>query len=85
MQLVTDDTVLIHAPRSINIKVHHIDDLNMFQCFVVDKKVETNTYNLKRLERSLPSENAVNTASLMAETPDDIISLAHDLNNKDSR
>ena len=85
MQLVTDDTVLIHAPRSINIKVHHIDDLNMFQCFVVDKKVETNTYNLKRLERSLPSENAVNTASLMAYTPDDIISLAHDLNNKDSR
>ena len=85
MQLVTDDTVLIHAPRSINIKVHHIDDLNMFQCFVVDKKIETNTYNLKRLERSLPSENAVNTASLMAYTPDDIISLAHDLNNKDSR
>ena len=85
MQLVTDDTVLIHAPRSINIKVHHIDDLNMFQCFVVDKKVETNTYNLKRLERSLPSENAVNTASLMAHKPDDIISLAHDLNNKDSR
>lgn len=85
MQLVTDDTVLIHAPRSINIKVHHIDDLNMFQCFVVDKKVETNTYNLKRLERSLPSENAVNAASLMAYTPDDIISLAHDLNNKDSR
>ena len=85
MQLVTDDTVLIHAPRSINIKVHHIDDLNMFQCFVVDKKVETNTYNLKRLERSLPSENAVNTASSMAYTPDDIISLAHDLNNKDSR
>ena len=85
MQLVTDDTVLIHAPRSINIKVHHIDDLNMFQCFVVDKKVETNTYNLKRLERSLPSENAVNVASLMVYTPDDIISLAHDLNNKDSR
>lgn len=85
MQLVTDDTVLIHAPRSINIKVHHIDDLNMFQCFVVDKKVETNTYNLKRLERSLPSENAVNTASSMAYTPDDIISLAYDLNNEDSR
>lgn len=85
MQLVTDDTVLINAPRSINIKVHHIDDLNMFQCFVVDKKIETNTYNLKRLERSLPSENAVNTASLMANTPDDIISLAHDINKKDSR
>ena len=85
MQLVTDDTVLINAPRSINIKVHHIDDLNMFQCFVVDKKVETNTYNLKRLERSLPSENAVNTASLMANTPDDVISLAYDINKKDSR
>ena len=85
MQLVTDDTALIHAPRSINIKVHHIDDLNMFQCFVVDKKVETNTYNLRRLERSLPLEDAVNTASSMAHTPDDIISLAHDLNNKDSR
>ena len=85
MQLVTDDTVLLNSPRSINIKVQHIDDLNMFQCFVVDKKVETNTYNLKRLERSLPSESAVNAASLLANTPDDIISLAHDLNNKDSR
>ena len=85
MQLVTEYTELIHSPRSINIKAHHIDDLNMFQCFVVDKKVETNTYNLRRLERSLPSEEAVNTAALLANTPDDIINLAHDINNKNNR
>jgi hypothetical protein len=84
MQLVEDDTELIHAPRSINIKSQHIDDLNMFQCIIVDKKIETNTYNLKNLERSLPSEDAINMASTMANNPDDIISLAHDLNNKNN-
>jgi hypothetical protein len=84
MQLVEDDTVLIHAPRSINIKSQHIDDLNMFQCIIVDKKIETNTYNLKNLERSLPSEDTINMASTMANNPDDIISLAHDLNNKNN-
>ena len=84
MQLVEDDTELIHAPRSINIKSQHIDDLNMFQCIIVDRRIETNTYNLKNLERSLPSEDAINMASTMANNPDDIISLAHDLNNKNN-
>ena len=45
MQLVTDDTELINAPRSINIMAAHIDDLNMFQCIVVNKKLDTS--NLK--------------------------------------
>ena len=57
MQLVEDDTELIKAPRIITIKAQHIDDLNMFQCIIVDKKVETNTYNLRRLEETLPSNN----------------------------
>ena len=47
MQKVTDNTVLIPTSRSINIKAQHIDDLNMFQCIIVNKKVETNTYSLK--------------------------------------
>ena len=45
MQLVTDDTELINAPRSITIMAAHIDDLNMFQCIVVNKKLDTS--NLK--------------------------------------
>ena len=57
MQLVEDDTELIKAPRIITIKAQHIDDLNMFQCIIVDKKVEANTYNLRRLEETLPSNN----------------------------
>ena len=84
MQLVDDDTELKHSPRSINIKAQHIDDLNMFQCIVVDRQVETKTYNLRGLERSLPSEESVNAASLLANNPDDIINLAHDLNNQNN-
>lgn len=83
MQLVTDDTQLIKSSRIINIKAQHIEDLNMFQCFVVDKKVEAKAYNLRKLERALPSESAVNTAALIANNPEDIINLAYDLNNKD--
>ena len=40
MQLVDGETELIKAPRSINIMAMHVDDLNMFQCIVVNKKVE---------------------------------------------
>ena len=57
MRLVEDDTELIKSSRIINIKAQHIEDLNMFQCIIVDKKVEANTYNLYNLERSLPSNN----------------------------
>ena len=41
MQLVTEETELINAPRSITIMAAHIDDLNMFQCIVVNKKLDT--------------------------------------------
>ena len=83
MQLVTDDTSLINTSRIIDIKAQHIDDLNMFQCFVVDKKAETKTYNLRRLETLLPSENAINTASSLTNDPDEIINLAYNINNND--
>ena len=56
MKLVEDDTVLSKSSRTIDIKAHHIDDLNMFQCIIVDKTVESNTYNLRRLEETLPSK-----------------------------
>jgi hypothetical protein len=85
MQLVEDDTVLINSPRIINIKAHHIDDLNMFQCIIVDKKVEAKTFNLRGLERTLPSEELINTASLLTNEPDDIINIAYDLNNKNKK
>ena len=83
MQEVHDDTVLFSTSRSINIKAQHIDDLNMFQCIVVDKKLETNTYNLKGLESSLPTEDTINQASLTTTNPDEIISLAYNIKNKD--
>ncbi len=85
MQLVNDDTALINAPRSITIKAQHIDDLNMFQCFIVDKKTDSKILNIMNLERSLPSEAAINEASLMADDPETIISLAHNLNNKNDK
>lgn len=60
MQLVTEDTELIKSSRIITIKAQHIDDLNMFQCYVVDKQVEAKAINLYNLERSLPLENDLN-------------------------
>ena len=57
MQLVTEDTELIKASRTINIKAQHINDLNMFQCYIIDKQVEAKNYNLYNLERTLPSDN----------------------------
>jgi hypothetical protein len=54
MQKVTEETELIKSSRVINIKAQHIDDLNMFQCYVVDKQVEAKAANLFNLERSLP-------------------------------
>ena len=59
MKLVEDDTELIKTSRIINIKAQHIEDLNMFQCIIVDKKVEANTYNLRKLEESLPSNKDI--------------------------
>lgn len=59
MKLVEDDTELIKTSRVINIKAQHIEDLNMFQCIIVDKKVEANTYNLRKLEESLPSNKDI--------------------------
>ncbi len=56
MQLVTEDTELIKLSRTITIKAQHIDDLNMFQCYIVDKQVESKVNNLYNLERSLPTE-----------------------------
>ena len=44
MQLVTDETELIKTSRQINIKAKHIEDLNMFQCYVVEKQIEPTTY-----------------------------------------
>jgi hypothetical protein len=85
MQLVTDDTELLKSSRSIHIKAQHIDDLNMFQCFVIDKRVETKAYNLRGLERSLPSEKAVNAAATLTNTPDDMINLAYNLNNNNNK
>jgi hypothetical protein len=85
MQLVEDDTVLINSPRIINIKAHHIDDLNMFQCIIVDKKVEAKAFNLRGLERTLPSEESINAASLLTSEPDNIINIAYDLNNKNKK
>jgi hypothetical protein len=85
MQLVNDDTTLINGPRSITIKAQHIDDLNMFQCFIVDKKTDSKILNITNLERSLPSEAIVNEASTIANNPEDIINLAHNLNNKNDK
>lgn len=83
MQKVLDDTELIKSSRTINIKAQHIEDLNMFQCIVVDKELENKTYNLKNLEQTLPTEEEINTASLLENNVDDIISTAYDLKNKD--
>jgi hypothetical protein len=82
MQEVLDDTTLLKSSRIINIKAQHIDDLNMFQCIVVDKETENKTYNLKRLEGTLPTEEEVTTASLSESDPDSIIGLAYDLKNR---
>lgn len=60
LQKVTEETELIKSSRVINIKAQHIDDLNMFQCYVVDKQVEAKTVNLFNLERSLPLTNDPN-------------------------
>jgi hypothetical protein len=60
MQKVTEDTLLIKSSRTITIKAQHIDDLNMFQCYIVDKQNEAKTSNLYNLERSLPSKNDLN-------------------------
>ena len=60
MQRVMEDTELLKSSRTINIKAQHIDDLNMFQCYVVDKQVEAKASNLFNLERSLPLENDLN-------------------------
>ena len=43
MQLVDGETELRNAPRSINILSSHVDDLNMFQCIVVNKKLDTSS------------------------------------------
>lgn len=83
MQKVLDDTELIKSSRIINIKAQHIEDLNMFQCIVVDKELENKTYNLKNLEQTLPTEEEINTASLLENNVDNIISTAYDLKNKD--
>ena len=83
MQKVLDDTELIKSSRIINIKAQHIEDLNMFQCIVVDKELENKTYNLKNLEQTLPTEEEINTASLLEDNVDNIISTAYDLKNKD--
>lgn len=60
LQKVTEETELIKSSRVINIKAQHIDDLNMFQCYVVDKQVEAKAVNLFNLERSLPLTNDPN-------------------------
>mgnify|MGYP003291976883 CR=1 FL=1 len=60
MQKVTEDTQLIKSSRIITIKAQHIDDLNMFQCYIVDKQNEAKAANLYNLERSLPSKNNLN-------------------------
>ena len=60
LQKVTEETELIKSSRVINIKAQHIDDLNMFQCYVVDKQVEAKAVNLFNLERSLPLRNDLN-------------------------
>ena len=83
MQEVLDDTQLIKSSRSINIKAQHIDDLNMFQCIVVDKETENKTYNLRSLEATLPTEDGINAASLLESDPDNIINMAYSLKNKD--
>ena len=83
MQKVLDDTELIKSSRIINIKAQHIEDLNMFQCIVVDKELENKTYNLKNLEQTLLTEEEINTASLLEDNVDNIISTAYDLKNKD--
>ena len=83
MQKVLDDTELIKSSRIINIKAQHIEDLNMFQCIVVDKELENKIYNLKNLEQTLPTEEEINTASLLENNVDNIISMAYDLKNKD--
>ena len=57
MQLVNEDTELIKSKRIIEIKAQHVDDLNMFQCYIVDKQIEAKAYNLYNLERSLPTSN----------------------------
>ena len=54
MQKVTESTQLIKTSRTITIKARHIDDLNMFQCYIVDKSNEAKNVNLFNLERSLP-------------------------------
>lgn len=83
MQEVLDDTQLIKSSRSINIKAQHIDDLNMFQCIVVDKETENKTYNLRSLEATLPTEDGIKAASLLESDPDNIINMAYNLKNKD--
>ena len=83
MQEVLEDTVLRKSARTMNIKAQHIDDLNMFQCIVVDKELENKTYNLKGLERSLPTEEGINAASLLENDFDNIINTAYSLKNKD--
>ena len=47
MQLVDGETELIKAPRSINVMAKHVDDLNMFQCIVVNKKVDTDSLKIE--------------------------------------
>jgi hypothetical protein len=83
MQEVLDDTQLIKSSRVINIKAQHIDDLNMFQCIVVDKETENKTYNLRSLEATLPTEDGIKAASLLESDPDNIINMAYSLKNKD--
>ena len=83
MQEVLDDTELIKSSRIINIKAQHIDDLNMFQCIVVDKETENRTYNLRRLEATLPTEDGINAASLLESDPNNIINMAYSLKNRD--
>lgn len=83
IQLVTDDTELIKSKRKIYIEPKHVEDLNMFQCYVVDKTIAVRNSNLYNLERSLPTENSINEASLLANDPDEIINLAYVLRNND--
>ena len=47
MQLVDGKTELLKAPRSINIMASHVDDLNMFQCIVVNKKANTDSLKVE--------------------------------------
>lgn len=82
MQEVLEDTTLLKSSRIIHINSHLIDDLNMFQCIIVDKETEAKTYNLKNLENTLPTEDGVTAASLLEDNPDNIINLAYSLKNK---